>query len=128
MTGVEFKVLDGSFAIVKLPPGTAVPVAPSGAIFWSATVTEEEVSLVCAERDVPVNPDIAVERPWGCLKVTGPLEFELKGILLSLLAPLAEASVSVFAISTYHTDYIFVKELFLKESVEALVSAGHRLV
>lgn len=128
MTGVEFKVLDGSFAIVKLPPGWTVPAAPQGAAFWSATVTEEEISLVCAERDVPVDPDISVERPWRCLKVTGPLEFELKGILLSLLAPLAEASVSVFAVSTYHTDYIFVKELFLEDSVEALISAGHRLV
>ncbi len=126
--GVEFRVLDGLFTIVKLPPGSPVPPVPAGATFWSATVTEEEVSLVCSEADVPENPDIYLERTWRCLKVAGPLEFELKGILASLLNPLADASISVFAISTYHTDYIFVKEFVLEKAVEALVGAGHRLV
>lgn len=126
--GVEIRVLDGRFAIVKLPAGSPVPPAPAGALLWSATVTEEEVSLICREDDVPASSEIAVERAWRSLKVTGPLEFELKGILLSLLGPLADAGLSVFALSTYHTDYIFVKEVFVAEAVRALTDAGHRIV
>jgi len=126
--GVEFRVLEGRFAIVQLPLSAAIPVAPTGAAFWSVTVTQEEISLVCLETDVPENPNLSVERAWRGLKVTGPLEFELKGILASLLNPLADASVSVFAVSTYHTDYIFVKEFLLETAVEALVAVGHRLV
>lgn len=124
--GVEFRVLEGRFALVKLPPGSEVPACPPGAEIWSVTVTEDEVSLVCPEDDAPSNSDKYIERSWRCIKVSGPLDFQLKGILVSLLQPLAAAGVSVFALSTYFTDYILVKDHALKTAVEALTEAGHR--
>lgn len=124
--GVEFTILDGRYAVVKLPKGTRAPLPPEGARLWSETITDEEISLICPEENVPLEPGLSVERTWRALKVTGPLDFELKGILASLLNPLADAGVGVFALSTYNTDYIFVKEFSLRKSVDALTAAGHR--
>lgn len=69
----------------------------------------------------------AVEGGWRCLRVGGRLDFGLTGILASLVGPLAEAGISVFALSTYDTDYLLVKEDVLAEAVEVLVWAGHQV-
>lgn len=122
---VEFEVLPGRFALLKLPPDAKVPSAPSGALLWSETVTTEEISLICPEELIPKCPLLEIERSWRCIKVAGPLDFQLKGILVSLLKPLAEANVSVFALSTFFTDYILVKEHALPNAVSALAGAGH---
>lgn len=63
------------------------------------------------------------EKGWYCLKVRGPLDFALTGILASLAAPLAEAGISIFAISTYDTDYFLVKEL--DRAIAVLSKSGH---
>jgi len=62
---------------------------------------------------------------WRCLKVLGPLDFSLTGILASLAVPLAEASVSIFAMSTYNTDYILVREGDLEKAKQVLLAIGH---
>jgi len=124
--GIEFELLAERYAVVKLPAGAGLPLAPGKTSFWSLTITSSETSLICPEEYVPTNPDCQIERMWRCLKVAGPLEFELKGILLSLLDPLAAASVGVLAMSTYDTDFIFVKEHALERALEALARAGHR--
>jgi hypothetical protein len=67
------------------------------------------------------------ETGWRCLKVQGPLDFNLTGILSSIAAPLAEVEVSIFAISTYNTDYILVKENDLEKAKQALRASGHTL-
>jgi hypothetical protein len=65
------------------------------------------------------------ERGWRCLRVTGTMPFSLVGVLASLAAPLAEAGISTFAISTFATDYLLVKEQNFEKSVGALRTAGH---
>ncbi len=67
------------------------------------------------------------ERGWRCLKVRGPLDFGLTGILASLVTPLAEAGISVFAISTYDTDYLMVKQDTFETTISTLKSAGHHI-
>jgi hypothetical protein len=101
---------------------------PTGAVFWSMTVTKAEISVICLEGDEPRDSNFNVERAWKGLKVAGPLDFELKGILASLLNPLADAGVSVFALSTYDTDYLFVKEFDLEKSLNTLHGKGHAVV
>ena len=64
------------------------------------------------------------EKGWRCLKVLGPLDLGLTGILASLAAPLAEAGVPIFAISTYDTDYILVKEENLEKARQGLQASG----
>jgi hypothetical protein len=92
--------------------------------FFSVTRTRDELSIVCSEENVPEG--VLCDRGWHCLQVKGPLDFEMTGILASLAVPLAEADVSIFAISTYDTDYLLVREL--DRSITALSNAGHNVM
>ncbi len=74
----------------------------------SITYTNEELSIVCPLSSIPES--IEYEKPWNAIKMIGPLDFGLTGILSSLIVPLAENGISIFAISTYDTDYILIKE------------------
>jgi hypothetical protein len=87
--------------------------------------TQEELSIVCEQENVP--PDIRCERNWRAMKVAGPLDFALVGVLASLAGALADAGVSVFALSTYDTDYLLVKADTLERAIDALEAAGHRV-
>lgn len=61
---------------------------------------------------------------WRCLKVNGPLDFSLTGILSSILNPLADNKIGIFTISTFDTDYILIKEEKINEAIEVLKKAG----
>jgi hypothetical protein len=112
--------------VCRLAPGDEIPQwALSGGGFVSMTRTYNELSLVCAESIVP--PGIQCEPGWRILKIEGPLDFTLTGILASVAQPLAEAAVSIFTISTYDTDYVMVKEQDLEKAVRALAAAGHQV-
>lgn len=80
---------------------------------------------MCPATSIP--REIPAERGWRCLKVHGPLDFDQTGILLSLAEPLAKAGISIFAVSTYDTDYLLVKGRDLPGAIEALRLAGHRV-
>jgi hypothetical protein len=69
--------------------------------------------------------ELEVEGGWRALKVAGPLDFALTGVLASLAGPLAEAGISVFVVSTYDTDYVLIREVDLEAARAALVAAGH---
>ena len=87
--------------------------------FWSATKTEDEFSVVCEDAFVPTDCQ-KVEKGWRAFKIEGPLDFSLTGILASLAVPLANATISIFAISTYDTDYVLVKSDSLAKAIEIL--------
>jgi len=89
------------------------------------TRTADELSLVCAESAVP--RAVECEPGWRLFKIEGPLDFALAGILASVAQPLAEAGVTIFAISTYDTDYVMVKAQDLERAVQTLAAAGHRV-
>ena len=86
--------------------------------------TEGELSLVCETASVPEGV-LAREDGWRALRVAGTLDFSLTGILSGIAAPLAEAKIGLFAVSTYDTDYILVKEEDLDRAAQALRSAGY---
>lgn len=122
----ELRVLPGRYAVCRLPPGAAVAGLTSGPL--SALVqTPRETSLVVAEEHVPSGRSIEVERGFRALEVAGPLDFALVGVLASLTAALAAAAVSVFALSTFDTDYLLVRETDLERAVGALRGEGHRV-
>jgi hypothetical protein len=116
-------ILPERLAICRLSPDAPLPDSPAQASFWSATRTEDELTIVLPEEVVPAGWQ--AEMGWRCLKVLGPLDFSLTGILASLAASLAEAEVPIFAISTYDTDYILVKEENLERAKQALLASGH---
>lgn len=127
MDGFDLALLPGRFAVCRLPPGSAVDLPAGGAL--SALVrTPRETSLVALEEEVPAGADPArTERGFRAFEVAGPLAFELVGVLAALTAALAAAEVSVFAVSTYDTDYLLVRDADLERAVEAWRDAGHRV-
>jgi hypothetical protein len=83
----------------------------------------DELSIVCLVERVPEG--VMAVRGWRGLRVAGPLDFALVGILAALAVPLAAAGVSIFAVSTYDTDYLFVREQDSETAIRALEAAGH---
>jgi uncharacterized protein len=123
---LDLTVLPDVLALCRLPGGAAAPHWLDGEVFASVTRTPEETSVVCRAAIVP--PGIRAEGGWRALRVAGPLDFALTGVLLSLLGPLAAAGVSVFALSTFDTDVVLVREAALDDALAALADAGHRVV
>lgn len=123
---LNFSLLSGRFAVCRLERDAPVPPWATGDALVSLTRTAEELSIVCAEDDVPVDPRCS--RGFRCLKLLGPFALEETGILLALIAPLAEKGVPVFAVSTYDTDYVLVPAAQLDAALDALRAAGHLLV
>lgn len=104
-------------------PDEGVPDWVWSSRFYSVSRTDEELSLVCESQLIPPEKYKA-ERGWRCLKVQGPLDFALTGVLSSLAAPLAAAKISLFAISTFDTDYLLVKEESVNRAMQVLTESG----
>ncbi len=98
---------------------------PAGTSFFSATRTQDEISVVCEEDAAPTVEHVRVEPDWRALEVVGPLDFSMVGVMSTLTAPLADVNVSVFVVSTYDTDYILVHAAALERAVDVLRAAGH---
>ena len=98
-------------AVCRLPAGAPLPawVFHGEAEFYSITRTPHELSVVCAEDDLPPSVHEHVERGWRAFAVEGPLPFALTGVVSELTSPLAAAGLPVFVVSTYDTDYLLVK-------------------
>lgn len=88
--------------------------------------TDTENSLVCRTEDVPINT-FAREDGWRCFRIQGELAFSLTGILAGIAAVLAEYDISLFAVSTYNTDYVFIKEAVFEKSLDALRQNGYTI-
>jgi hypothetical protein len=123
---LNLTLMKDRLAVCRLAPDEKVPIwAANGGGFTSVTRTINELSVVCAENAVPQG--MKCETGWRIFKIEGPLDFSLTGILVSVAKPLADAGVSIFAVSTYDTDYVMVKEQNVEKAVRALASAGHRV-
>jgi hypothetical protein len=121
----ELRLLPGRYAVCRLEADAGVPAWVGTGPFVSVTRTDGELSVVCAEEFVPDGTNC--ENGWRIFQVAGPLEFSLTGVLAAIAAPLADAGVSIFAISTFDTDYVLVKEESLAKAAEALGGAGHEV-
>lgn len=126
MTAFTLHLLPERFAICRLPLGAVVPESMWQQPFCSITKTRDELSLVCPEAAAPAYS--VRETGWRALRVAGTLEFTLVGVLASLTRALADAEVSVFAVSTFDTDYLLVKEHALAAAIQALRQADHTVV
>lgn len=125
-TKLRLAVLPEKLAICRLEPHTTLPTWATVSTFFSITQTEDELSIVCPERNIPAS--VRCERSWRALKIAGPLDFSLVGILAAIAAPLADAGISMFALSTYDTDYVLVKKEALEHAVAVLSKDGHHIL
>jgi len=119
----ELSLLPETFTICHLAPDAAVPEWATQGQFFSITRTRDELSVIAETGLVPVG--LRTEVSWRVMKVHGPFDFSEVGVLASLVAPLAAAGVSVFAISTFDTDYLVVQCIQLREAVAGLRDAAH---
>ena len=118
-------VLPEEFAVARFEPSDAVPAWAMQAPMFSVTRTPDELSIVCAASHLP--PEVRAERGWRCLRVAGTIDFAVTGVLASIAGPLADAGVSIFAISTYDTDHVLVRDHALPAAIAAVTAAGHEV-
>jgi len=118
-------LLPETYAVCRLEKDAPAPDWGTRGLFFSVTRTEEELSVVCPDAQIPEG--VKREGGWKVLKVEGPLDFSLTGVLASLTAPLAREGISVFALSTYDTDYLLVKKDKLEEAIQALRGEGYAI-
>jgi hypothetical protein len=122
---LKYSRLAGRFAICRLPSNAPTPSMSMTGAFVSITRTEDELSIVCPEGDLPHNARL--EMGWICFKLRGPFPFNQTGVLAAFIDPLAQSGIPIFAISTFDTDYVLVKEEFAGMARQALDAAGHEL-
>ena len=118
----KLQLTDLDLMVCKLPPSSEIPANVLEAKFFSVTRTAEELSIVCP---ASLNFQFSkAEKGWSCFRVEGMLDFALTGILHQISKPLAEQEISLFAISTFNTDYILVKMDGIEKAIAALKRAG----
>lgn len=121
-----FELFPASMAISRLHPKAPFPSWAKDSELTVMARTPDEVSIICAEVVVPKG--IIAERGFKLLRIKGPLDFDMIGVLSSVLSLLSEAQVSVLAFSTYDTDYIMVREKDLEKALAALYKKGHTVI
>lgn len=124
MTGLDLQLLAGAYAVSRLSPDEPLPEWARGELL-AAIWTPDELSIVSTADAVPES--VRSEPGWLVLRVVGQLDFSLIGILAALTEALAQAKVSVFALSTFDTDYLLVRERDRERALRALEEAGHRI-
>jgi hypothetical protein len=117
-------VLSGNFTIHKLSPDVSIPKEILKSNYYSISKTENELSVVCSEL-IKVQ-SLQSSKGWKCIKVKGPLDFNLTGILAGISDILAQANISIFAISSFDTDYILVRSQDLSSARNELRQAGYK--
>ena len=122
---LHLQLLPGELAVVRLSPGAPLPEWARTGALSSVVWTQSETSIVCAAAAVPA--EARAERGFRAFALLGPIPFTSTGVLASLTEPLARAGISLFALSTYDTDYLMVKEAVRVAAEEALVAVGHRI-
>ncbi len=115
---MKIEILPVEVSVSRLSSTSFIPDWVKESLFYSVTRTSDEISIVCESQYVP--KDVKSEDGWSILKILDLLNFDLTGILSSIIVPLGDNRISVFAISTYNTDYILVKQDKLEEAIEIL--------
>lgn len=122
---LTLKLMKGMFGVCRLNKNELIPEWAQKSGFYSITKTLDELSIVCSQDNIP--GDIKSEKDWRILKVEGPLDFSLIGILSSISTVLAQKGISIFAVSTYDTDYILVKDKDIANAIDALSNERYRI-
>ncbi|NMF06829.1 ACT domain-containing protein [Clostridium beijerinckii] len=123
---LTIRLLEEKYGVCRLNNNESIPGWIKNSDFLSITKTFDELSIVCLEKDIP--NEVKCEKEWRILKVEGQLDFSLVGILSSISTILAKSGISIFAISTYDTDYILVKEKDVDNAMKALIKNKYEVI
>ena len=119
---LHLRILPDTFAVAKLSSGADLGAWAHGGELVQIVRTPNEFSIVCSDGAVPAG--VTVERDWRCFASADPLDLNQTGVLASLSAPLAEAKISIFVISTFDNDYVLVHGHEFEHAIEVLEGAG----
>ncbi len=123
---LPLEVLPDTLAVCRLAPDAAVPSwAANASRFITISRTPEELSITAVQAAVP--SEVRCERSYRALRVRGQLPLDLIGVLAAIADPLADAGLSIFAISTFETDYVLIRAGDLDVAVRTLEQAGHQV-
>ncbi len=133
---MKYRILAEPLAVCQLASDSRIPDWALEGGFFCVVRTSAELSIVCLEKVCSEKVCTAdhllngarVERGWIALKLEGPFPFSMTGVLASFVQPLADVRISVFAISTFDTDYVLIKRDKLEEAVSALAVSGHEKI
>ena len=125
-TKIVLSILEETYIIHKLEQSTKLPEGLNECEFYSLSNSREELSLVCPDQILIQSENSSAN--WKCLKVAGPLDLKLTGILAGLSDTLEKAKISIFAISTFETDYLLIQKRVLETAKTALKSAGYKFI
>ena len=124
----DLELLADTFAVCRLPAGAELGDAVLKEPWVSVTHTRSETSVVLHVGSIHLLPPERVcEYGWRALKVRGPLAFDEVGVMSSLVGPLAASGLSTSVLSTYETDYLFVKDDVLERATRVLEGARHTI-
>lgn len=118
----RFKILNGLYSICRLNKEDKIPDWVNKSEFYSITQTDNELSIVCHQENVPVS--VKSERNWKIIAIDEELDFSLIGIISKISTLLAENNISIFVVSTFDTDYILVKQENFDKTVKLLETIG----
>ena len=118
---LELEVIEGALTVSKVDSVADIDL---GSDFFFIGKTDEEVSLVCRTGETPAHT-VEREDGWRAFRICGTLDFSLTGILSRLSSILAEAGIGIFAVSTFNTDYVLVKDADFERALALLSSAGY---
>ena len=123
MIKMKLIVLDYNITICKVNNQSDIDLSKP---FYFIGKTDEELSLVCRTEDTPGN---TIERDdgWKGFRIQGILDFSLVGILSKISGILAENKIGIFAVSTFNTDYILIKNENFKKALKVLTNAGYEI-
>jgi len=121
---MNFLVLQEKYSIYKFKNDEALPGWVYSSDFYSITNTKDEQSVVTIQSD-NISETIACSKEWRILKIQGPLDFSLVGIIADISNILKNEKISIFTISTYDTDYILVRQNDLDDAIKSLRENGH---
>jgi hypothetical protein len=123
---LQLSLLEEVYGICVFKNDAAIPEWTAAASFCSITRTQKELTVVCPQNTIA--SDCECDSDWRCFRIDGNFDLNQIGIISSLAAPLAQADISIFVVSSYDTDYILVKGENVEQAVTVLSDNGHLIV
>lgn len=117
-------ILPGKYSIYRFHNDSAVPVWINKSGFYSVTRTSDELSVVALQNEL-ISGEVLCNRDWRIIKIEGPLDFSLVGIIAEIATIVSKKKIPIFTISTYDMDYVLVKENDLDKAVGAFEEDGY---
>ena len=120
---LQLSLLDRKYGICVFKNNTPIPEWVATASFCSITRTQKELTIVCPQNTI--DSDCEYDADWRCFRIDGSFDLNQIGVISSLAAPLAQAGISIFVVSSYDTDYILIKDQKVEQAVAVLSDNGH---